>query len=133
MTQTWDDLKGSDVIDSRDIIERMDDLGGCDDAGETIQSLMDRLGLDEDDAQELAALAAVNEEGDASFEDWRYGVALVRDDYFEDYAEQFAEDIGAINRDASWPLTYIDWERAAAALRQDYTSIDIDGTTYWGR
>lgn len=34
----------------------------------------------------------------------------------EDYAEELAESIGAINSDASWPNSYIDWERAARDL-----------------
>lgn len=29
-----------------------------------------------------------------------------------DYAQELAEDIGAISRDAQWPLYCIDWERA---------------------
>lgn len=38
----------------------------------------------------------------------------------EDYAQQFAEDIGAVDPDASWPNSYIDWERAARDLFLDY-------------
>lgn len=132
MTQTWDEIRGSDVIDTRDITDRIEDIG------------TDLEGLDEtsaDDAAEVAelreeldVLTAIVEECDEYFGDsFRDGVTLVRDDYFEEYAEQLADDIGAIDKDAGWPLTYIDWAAAAAALQQDYTSIDIDGTTYWGR
>jgi antirestriction protein len=34
----------------------------------------------------------------------------------EAFAEQLAEDCGLIDDDASWPNTYIDWERAARDL-----------------
>lgn len=69
----------------------------------------------------------------AATSSWTYGVTLIRDSYFEDYAQQMAEDIGAINRDATWPLNHIDWEAAAEALKGDYTSAEFDGVTYWAR
>jgi antirestriction protein len=62
--------------------------------------------------------------------DWEHGEALIRESHFRDYAEQLAEDIGAINSDATWPNNCIDWERAARELRMDYTAVDFDGVTY---
>lgn len=62
--------------------------------------------------------------------EWTHGLALINEDYFEDYAQQFAEDIGATNRDMSWPYTCIDWKQAANDLRQDYSSAELDGETY---
>ena len=59
--------------------------------------------------------------------------SAIADHYFEDYARDLADDIGAINREMSWPLTHINWSDAADALKQDYTSIDIAGTEYWYR
>ena len=41
----------------------------------------------------------------------------------EDYAQQLAEDTGAIDEDARWPHNCIDWERAARELSYDYTLI----------
>lgn len=38
----------------------------------------------------------------------------------EDFARQFADDIGAIQDDCSWPYTCIDWEWAARELMYDY-------------
>ena len=49
---------------------------------------------------------------------------------FEDYARELAEDIGAVNDDNQWPLTHIDWKSASEELEMDYSSIDLDGTTY---
>jgi len=65
--------------------------------------------------------------------DWRYGETLIRDSYFEEYARELADDIGAIPRDAGWPTTCIDWEQAARELQMDYTSVNFDGVTYWVR
>lgn len=56
---------------------------------------------------------------------------LIPEDEFEDYARDLAADIGAIDSDAGWPLSYIDWSAAADALQSDYTPITYQGTTYW--
>lgn len=58
---------------------------------------------------------------------------LVAEDDFEEYAEQLAEDIGAISSDAGWPLSYIDWSAAADALRIDYTTVTYRGEDYLAR
>lgn len=68
-----------------------------------------------------------------SVSDYWYPVTLIRDSYFEQYARDLAEDIGAIPDDAQWPCTCIDWEQAARELQQDYTTIDFDGVDYWTR
>ena len=48
-----------------------------------------------------------------------------------DYAMNFAEDIGAINEDATWPNSYIDWDRATAELFSgDWTSVDAAGGVF---
>lgn len=66
-------------------------------------------------------------------EDWQYGATLIRGTYFEDYARQFAEDIGALEGCDRWPATCIDWEKAASELQCDYTAVDFDGVGYWVR
>jgi len=58
------------------------------------------------------------------------GGPFVHEDDFEDYARELAEDIGAIPDDLGWPCTYIDWERAAEALKVDYSSVEVNGVTY---
>ena len=39
----------------------------------------------------------------------------------EDFAENMAEELGAVDINASWPMTCIDWEQAAKELMYDYT------------
>lgn len=109
-----------DIIDSRDVIARIEEL-------EEIET------RDDDEEAELAALKAFAAEGADYAPDWDYGETCIRDSYFVEYAQQLAEDIGAINADATWPNNCIDWERAARELRMDYTAIDFDGVTYWVR
>ena len=58
------------------------------------------------------------------------GLFFIDEDYFEDYARELAYDIGAISNDVEWPNTFIDWEAAADALRQDYTEVEFDGNNY---
>jgi hypothetical protein len=110
-----------DVIDTRDVIARIEFLqGGIDD-------------LEPDERDELGHLLALQDKAEPYCADWYYGEALINDDHFEDYARQLADDLGAVDSKASWPLTYIDWEAAADALRQDYTQVSFNGATYWVR
>lgn len=63
----------------------------------------------------------------AGFEDAYNGV------YTSDreFAESFAEDIGAIHADAVWPYTCIDWDQATRELFMDYWSApDGSGGVY---
>lgn len=135
-----------DVIDSRDVIERIAELKAewseniteedgshpnPDDYGLSEDDWA--LGLGWDEAAEIVALIDLAEQGARDLVDWEYGETLIRDDYFPEYAQELAEDIGAIERDGGWPLQYIDWQRAADALQMDYTPIEFDGVTYWAR
>lgn len=167
-----------DIIDSRQVIERIDTLKDsleadyradhectdCDGQGLIRQSIpgdpahqvtcitcdgnghtADPAGFDAwvattaeagpepNDATEYRALVALQEEAEYNASDWTHGATLIRDSYFEEYARQLAEDIGAIDPKAGWPNTFIDWEAAAEALQQDYTQVEFDGVTYWIR
>lgn len=113
----------ADIIDSRDIIARIKDL----EAEQT-----DGAGLTEDEQEELTALRALAEEGEMYAGDWAHGEALIADHYFTAYAQELAEDIGAISPDATWPLNRIDWEAAADDLSVDYSTVSVTlfGSTY---
>jgi hypothetical protein len=95
-------------------------------------------GLDDDEQAELAELEALLDDcrgygGDEQWEgDW-YPVTLIRESHFTDYAQELAEDIGAVTPDASWPNNCIDWEKAARELLYDYTAVDFDGVCYYTR
>lgn len=122
-----------DVLDTRDIIARVEELREEREAAETVGDWESS-----DECGELADLENLlsDLEGMGGDEQWEgnwYPVTLIRDSYFEDYAQELADDIGAVNTDASWPNNCIDWERAARELQMDYTSVEIDGVTYWTR
>lgn len=109
-----------DVIDSREIMDR-------------IAELSEQDSRDDDETAELTKLETLAADGGESSEDWQYGATLIRDSYFKDYAQDLAEDIGAIDHNATWPMSCIDWDQAARELQMDYRSVDFDGITYWVR
>lgn len=116
----------ADIIDSRDIIARIEELKAEYDA----EAFEDNL--DEDEREELLVLKSLAEEAENCCS-WADGETLIRDTYFEQYAVDYADDIGAVGTEDQWPLSHIDWKAAADDLRQDFSSVDYDGATYWVR
>lgn len=130
MTYMTDTSNSADIIDSRDVIARITELEEMRD-----ETPEDFGGAE---AEELAALTALAEEAEAHAPDWTYGEILIREDYFTEYAQTFAEDIGALPdgwNEGGWPMAHvtIDWEAAAEDLKMDYTEVDYDGVTYYVR
>lgn len=123
--------EGADLIDSRDVIERIKELEE-EKADYLSESPSIHTPWTEDDEEELTKLKALAEDADCCG-DWKDGATLISDDYFEDYARELAEDIGAIERVGRWPTNHIDWEEAADELKQDYMSVEFGSTTYWIR
>lgn len=109
--------KEKEIIDSRDVDKRIDYLESLDE-------------LEDYESDELESLKQLKE--DVGSSEWEYGLALINDSYFEEYAEDFAYDIGAVERDGPMEF-YIDWEKWANDLQTDYSSVDFDGDTYWYR
>ena len=70
-------------------------------------------------------------------EQWRgdwYPITLIRDLYWHEYVQEYAEDVyGKEMGESKWPFNCIDWERAAEELQRDYSSVKYDGVTYWYR
>ncbi len=119
--RTFDWPPTDNQFDIRDVIARFEEIE------------------DSEDAEEIAErteIANFLEEvkGNGGDERWRgdwYPVGFIADHYFEDYAQELAEDCGRVNEKATWPNDYIDWKRAAKALQGDYSSIEIGSVTYW--
>jgi hypothetical protein len=93
------------------------------------RDLQDELDT-EDDERRFAIRELFEELRGYAGDDPEDGVFLIREDTFEEYAEELADDIGAIDRQASWPLCHIDWKAAAEHLKQDYTEVEFEGATY---
>lgn len=91
-TKTREINNSDDVIDSRDVIARIEELEGMD-------------SRDDDEAAELATLQSLASDGEG-YSDWKYGAQLVRDSYFEDHARELRMDYSSIEFDG---VTY--WVR----------------------
>lgn len=119
--KTADELKGSDIIDTRDIIEAARELRAEIEA--------DPRELDDDES----ALLDFDDDGPNKISEYSDGNALIRESYFEEYAQDLAEYIGAISSDLQWPMYCIDWERAARDLAVGYSSVTFLGYDYYVR
>jgi hypothetical protein len=59
------------------------------------------------------------------------GVYFIAEHDFTQYAEELANDIGAIGVNSyEWPINHIDWDSAAEELKMDYSEVEWQGTTY---
>lgn len=112
-----------DIIDFRNLTDRIEELedDGADESREELATLRAFLDQCEDSG------------GDHQWRGTWYPGSAIRDSYFRDYAQQFADDIGAIDSNAGWPNNCIDWDRAARELQHDYTSVEFGDVTYWVR
>lgn len=110
-----------DVIDSRDVIARIDELESAE-------------ALDAYETAELAALKALASEAEVS-PDWIYGETLIRESYFTDYIEQLIDECYEMPKEINsgeWPWRHatVDYEAAADEAKADYLECDFDGVTY---
>lgn len=135
---------GDDILDTRDLEERIEELEALEEALEDAFSEYDPDDEESCDAlrdadynftaeerEELTTLRDFKEEMEG-YCDWRHGETLIEESYRETYAEQLAEDIGAIDRNANWPLNHIDWTAAAKDLfAHDYHYAELGGFTYY--
>jgi hypothetical protein len=84
---------------------------------------------DGNDAQLLKDLTDLLDEGDSatgSCDEW----TLIADHHFEKWCEDYASGMGNVS---GWPYDYIDWTKAADALKQDYKEVSFSDETYWVR
>jgi Antirestriction protein (ArdA) len=127
MTNTQNISNYEDILDVRDIIERFEYLEAEEAGDEASPGELFQLEQLSDLLNELR--------GNGGDEQWRgdwYPVTLIRDSYFNDYAQKLADDICEPNpSDMAWPHNCIDWERAARELQMDYSTVEYDGVTYW--
>ena len=127
----------SNVIDSRDVIERIEELEAelADDDG-NIPSL-DSLSDDDErraDVEELEELKRLQSEAESS-PDWQHGETLIRESYFASYIEELINDCYEMPKDmnsGAWPWRHmkIDYEAAADEAKADYFEVEYFGVTY---
>lgn len=129
-----------DIIDSRDVIERIEELRGeleaYHDAQETTLSfeyaLQDAANFPDhgEEYDELRALEKLQEEAEDYSPDWKYGAQLIRYDYFEQAMDDMVADCYELPKDLPfWMTITYDYD----ALKQDYTEVDFGGVSYFVR
>ena len=129
-----------EVLDSREIIERIDELQA--EFIDATDSNHDDYAMSEDDwayglgaegAAELVALMALREDAD-SLADWEHGETLIHEDYFPQAMKELCEDVGHLPADLpEWIKDNIDWDGVADDLCANYTGFQFRGSTYWAR
>ncbi len=129
----------ADTLDTRDLQDTFDEIiseldclqSDVDEANtdEEIESA-DAAMLDWEDSEDcikLNELQAISEE----IYGWQDGVTLIHEDFFADYAKDFAEAVFGLSD--GWPYNFIDWDSAAEQLKIDYTNCEYQGETYYYR
>lgn len=121
-----------DLIDSRDVIARIEELQSERDDyepdDETAATWEDE---NPDEAEELKTLEALAEKGESYASDWIHGATLINESYFTEYAEDLIKDCYSL-KDIP-PFMVIDWEETADNIKVDYSEVDFDGTTFYIR
>ena len=162
MSFTIEDWGSDDTIDSRDIIQRLEelteeqadlasDISECQDnlatvldedeladAAEELARAENRLNTWEKENQaELNALQAICKLGEG-YGDWSHGDVLISEDYFTKYIEELIGDCYEMPKgfdSNAWPWRHmkIDYEAAADEAKSDYVEIECNGHTYYFR
>ena len=145
---------GSDIIDVRDIIGRVETLedellaafneqqvieGDDTETDDPLDSAFRewcKVTVHEDAAEYLALCAILDDLcGNGGDEQWRgewFPVTLISEDYFTEYAKELVQNIGDLPRDIPSYLE-IDWDATAENIKVDYSTVEIDGDTYYYR
>jgi len=121
LNESTNDWSNKQVIDSRDIIERLQELED------------DIENLDESDKEELEVLREFkNAFGD--HDDWKRGIAIINRSYFVEHVKELLADIGIPENLENFPsYIAIDWDATANNIERDYSSYDINGTEFLAR
>lgn len=149
---------GAQVIDSREVIERIEELEGdlqsnyedyetaYEEAEEAKQPVGPMPSFDQwvemqltgttlvDEATEYLALKALAEQGEG-YGDWASGEQLIREDYFTDCIEELIKDCYEMPKEmdsGNWPYRHMvmDYEAAAEEAKADYVSLDFAGQEF---
>jgi hypothetical protein len=146
-------IEASEMLDSRDIIERLEELTEHFEAlheqeteeGKTALTFDDWLKALPDDYDDYLAefehlgeykqLCDLQNECE-DYADWGHGVQLIREDYFTDCIEELIKDCYPLPKEIDsgrWPYRHmtIDYEAAADEAKCDYAEAEFMGHTYF--
>jgi hypothetical protein len=117
------------LTEAKDLLTEAETDEEKDEAQAQIDSAESDFGADEQ--AELSELESLKDDvGESRGGISTDGGPFVHENYFEDYARELADDLGAVDKNAGWPMSCIDWGQAAEELKQDYSSLEFRGVTY---
>lgn len=125
-TFNYDTLNLEDIISVEDLTDRLEDLEGLQNDDYEFE--------DPDTQKEFNELVALLEEmqGMGGDHQWRgdwYPAYLIRYSHFESYMDETVSDCYELPELPSFMTIALDY----VALQQDYSSVEVDGVTYWCR
>ena len=126
-TNTIENFAGSDIIDVRDIIARVEELREMNNSEEESRSIEENAELETLES----LLSDLCDNGcDEQWEgDW-YPVTLIRESYFEESMDEMVADCYDMPKNLPCFITVtLDYEM----LKQDYTECEFEGDTYYYR
>lgn len=139
ITARVDELRNERAEDDKTNGTKRDEDGALtdeflDDDGMPVNGTWEEENLD--DAEELERLEKLLDalDGCGFSHKWNgnnYPDMLIAEYHFADYVQETAYDTGDVSRGSSWIV--IDWEATANGVKNDYKSVDFDGSEYWYR
>ena len=129
------EFSGNDIIDSRDVQKRIDelyseleDIHSESGEGDFDEDWIESVRGEYDEAEEYCVLNEFKE--DVNSRSWRYGMTFISAEHFPVYAEEWAKDVGYVSSDLPYWIE-IDWEASAENLKRDFCCSEFDGTDYY--
>ena len=112
LSEEIDELDEENADDKNEIDLKLDDIE-------------DKRGQIEELQEELSVLLDVKSE----VPEFRHGETLIHEDYWVEYVQELCEDCGY-----DFPhWIAIDWDATADNVAADYSTIELDGNTYYFR
>ena len=111
------EIGGEKFINSDDILTRIEELERQAPDGDESE-----VSSELDELRELSDLACLEERS----------LVFYLDSYFSEAMEEYAYDVGVIQRDSEIS-NYVNWDSYADGMQMDYTEYTIGGYTYWAR
>lgn len=150
-----------DIIDSRDLHDKLTELTdlkeNLDELQDEIQSLecdIEDEDLSDDEVDDLRErleemtteccdlAEKYDQEADSDLNElttmenevseWDDGATLIAEEYWVEYVEDMLKDCGDLPQDIPHYIA-IDWEQTAENIKEDYSYVEYQGTTYFYR
>lgn len=140
-----DDIFGLEAVQVDMVRGRVDELEevlvGDDVLDDDEREALLKTALTHAEYDELLTLRELDKEAGGASSEWEHGESLIRDTSFVQYTKDLIADCyddiptSGRNHGDRWPYNHItiDYEAAAEELKQDYTTVEVGGVTWYIR